>query len=72
MNFIIALVVIVLFIQIGLFFLIRSKKKKDKENSVIEKYNIKTAGQAWNLINDPETPEDDRIEIEKIYQGENH
>ncbi len=72
MNFIIALVVIVLFIQIGLFFLIRAKKKKDKENSVIEKYNIKTAGQAWNLINDPETPEDDRIEIEKIYQGENH
>jgi len=72
MNFIIALVVIVLFIQIGLFFMIRSKKKKDKENSVIEKYNIKTAGQAWNLINDPETPEDDRIEIEKIYQGENH
>ncbi len=72
MNFIIALVVIVLFIQIGLFFLIRAKKKKDKENSVIEKYNIKSAGQAWNLINDPETPEDDRIEIEKIYQGENH
>ena len=72
MNFIIALVVIVLFIQIGLFFLIRAKKKKDKENSVIEKYNIKSAGQAWNLINDPETPEDDRKEIEKIYQGENH
>ncbi len=71
MNFIIALVVIVLIIQIGLFFLIRAKKKKDKENSVIEKYNIKSAGQAWNLINDPETPEDDRIEIEKIYQGEN-
>ena len=72
MNFIIALVVVVLIIQIGLFFLIRAKKKKDKENSVIEKYNIKTAGQAWNLINDPETPETDRIEIEKIYQGENH
>ena len=71
MNFIIALVVVVLIIQIGLFFLIRAKKKKDKENSVIEKYNIKTAGQAWNLINDPKTPEDDRIEIEKIYQGEN-
>ena len=71
MNFIIALVVIVLFIQIGLFFLIRAKKKKDKENSVIEKYNIKSAGQAWTLINDPETPEADRIEIEKIYMGEN-
>ena len=71
MNFIIALVVIVLLIQIGLFFLIRAKKKKDKENSVIEKYNIKSAGQAWNLINDPETPEADRIEIENIYQGEN-
>ncbi|HNP19529.1 MAG TPA: hypothetical protein PKL31_13915 [Fulvivirga sp.] len=70
MNLLIILVSIVLGIQVALFFVIRNKRKKEKENSVIEKYNIKSAGDAFKLLNDPSIPEADRIEIERLYNGE--
>ncbi len=70
MKFLIFLVVAVLLFQIGLFFLIRYRKKKEKESSVIEKYNIRTAKDAWDLLSDPDLPEDDREKIQKLYQGE--
>ena len=69
MAFLIILVSVALLVQLGLFFLIRAKKKQFK-NSVIGKYNIKSAGDAWRLMNDPSIPESDRSEIEKFYKGE--
>ncbi|MDN5210672.1 hypothetical protein QQ020_01395 [Fulvivirgaceae bacterium BMA12] len=69
MNLIIFFVVVVLIIQIALFFVIRARNKKLKRENVIEKYNIKSPGEAFELMNNPEIPEEDRIKIEKLYQG---
>ena len=67
---IIAFISIVLIVQIVLFFLIRSKRKKEKEKSIIEKYNIQSPGDAFKLMNDMSVPEKDRLEIERLYLGE--
>lgn len=69
MTFLIILVAIALLLQIGLFFLIRSRKKKMKEG-VMGRYEIKSSSDAWRLINDQSVPEEDRDEIEKLYKGE--
>ncbi|MEO1052932.1 MAG: hypothetical protein AAFX87_20020 [Bacteroidota bacterium] len=61
---------LVLILQVALFFIIRAKKKKEKEDSVIEKYNIRSASDAFKLINDQEIPEEDRVKIEQLYKGE--
>ncbi len=70
MSLLILLVSIVLGIQVALFFVIRSKRKKEKANSIIEKYNIKSPGDAFRLLNDPAIPEVERMEIERLYNGE--
>jgi len=62
--------IFVLIFQVGLFFLIRKKKKLDKENNMIAKYNIKSSGDAWKLINDLTIPEEDRLKIEEFYKKE--
>ena len=69
MNILIGIVILALLLQIGLFFLIRSKKKELK-SGVIERYNIKSPADAWRLINDLTIPEADRQEIERLYKGE--
>ncbi|MEQ9425259.1 MAG: hypothetical protein RJQ09_12620 [Cyclobacteriaceae bacterium] len=69
MNFLIALVVGALVLQIVLFFMIRAKKKKLKDG-VIGRYDIRTPADAWKLMNDQSIPEEDRLEIERIYKGE--
>lgn len=69
MTFLIVLISLALLLQIGLFFLIRAKKKQMKEG-VMGKYDIKSSADAWRLINDPSIPEEDRDEIEKLYKGE--
>ena len=70
MTWLIVFVVFVFLMQIGLFFVIRAKKKADRENSIIEKYNIRSSGDAFKLLNDQSIPEEDRIEIEQLYNGE--
>ncbi len=70
MNMLIVFVVAVLILQVTLFFVIRAKKKKERENSVIEKYKIKSAGDAFSLMNDTSIPEEDRMKIEQLYNGE--
>jgi hypothetical protein len=70
MKLLIVVVSVVLVLQIALFFAIRARRKNDKENSVIEKYNIKSAGDAFRLLNNPEIDEADRAEIERLYNGQ--
>jgi len=65
----IVFVCIVLLLQIVLFFVIRKKRKEAKENSVIEKYNIRSSSDAFRLLQDPEIPEKDKLEIERLYKG---
>lgn len=72
MNMLIVFVVAVLILQVTLFFVIRAKKKKERENSVIEKYKIKSAGDAFSLMNDTSIPEEDRMKIEQLYNGEEY
>lgn len=59
---------LVLILQVTLFFVIRARRKKEKERNVIEKYHIHSAGDAFQLMNDLSIPEVDRLEIERLYQ----
>lgn len=63
-------VILVFVLQVVLFFVIRKKRKRDKENNVIEKYKIRNPSDAFRLIQDPEVPEADRKKIEALYKGE--
>jgi len=49
--------------------MIRKKRRHDKEHSVIEKYNIKSSGDAFRLLQDQGIPEEDKKEIERFYRG---
>lgn len=71
MNWLIIFIIGVLGMQIALFFYIRAKKKAEKKNSVVDKYNIKSSGDAFNLLNDNSIPEEDRKKIEELYRGSN-
>ena len=70
MNTFLIFVAIVLLLQVALFFMIRKKKKQEKQNSVIERYNIKSAADAFRLIQDNSIPKEDRNKIEMLYKGE--
>ncbi len=69
MTILVIVIIGVLVLQILIFVTTRSKIKKNRANSIVEKYNIKTSGDAWRLINDPRIPDKDRHKIEEIYQG---
>lgn len=70
MNWIFFVVAFALIIQIALFIMGRRIRKREKENSIIERYNINSRQRAWQLIADPETPEEDRVKIRALYDGE--
>ena len=69
MNSFLLLAIGVLIMQVILFFMIRKKKQEERKRNVIEKYKIKSASDAFRLIQDPSIPEDDRKKIEALYQG---
>ena len=69
MEMFLTFIVIVLLIQIAIFFITRKKKKQiGSKDSILEKYNIKTRGDAFKIINSHRVPEPDRLMIEKFYQ----
>lgn len=68
MNWLLLFVFLVLVLQVVMFFIIRAKRKKDKRKNVIEKYNIRTAADAFRLLQDPNIPENDREKIEELYK----
>ena len=59
--------VVVLVVQVGLFFVIRSYKKSGRPGGIVGKYNIQTRNDAWRLLNDPGVPSEDREKIQEIY-----
>lgn len=67
MNVLIIVILIVLGIQVTIFVMTRRKIKKERANNILEKYQIKTAGDAWRIINNPDIPEADRHKIEALY-----
>lgn len=70
MTWIYVLVGFALALQVTLFIMGRRIRKREKENSVIEKYNIDSRQKAWQLLADPSLPEEDREKIKALYEGE--
>lgn len=69
MDFLYIVILVVAIVQIGIFFLNRKKKKKDGVGiPILEKYNIKTRGDLFKIINSHSIPEEDRLLLEKHYQ----
>lgn len=62
--------VLILILQVVMFFMIRKKRKQEKENSVIERYNIKSPADAFRLLQDNTIPDEDRAKIEVLYKGD--
>ena len=63
------LAIVVLGVQIGMYFAIKAKKKKLTAPSELEKkYNIQTRSDAWKLLNNPDLPDGDRKKIEVLYK----
>ncbi len=69
MNLVIAFVVAVLVFQIVLFFVIRARNRKMKSESILEKYQIQSAADAFRIMNDPDIPQEDKEKIELLYNG---
>ena len=69
MTYLIIFVSIVLAFQIGMMFLIRWKKKKDREENVLLRYNINSASDAWKCLNDPNIPDEDKTKIQEYYSN---
>lgn len=67
MKFLIVFLLLMLGVQVGIFFMIRAKRKKEKASNVIDKYNIRSASDAFRLIQDQTIPEEDRDKIERLY-----
>ena len=61
---------LVLVLQVVMFFMIRKKRRQEKENSVMERYDIKTPADAFRLLQDNSIPDEDRAKIEQLYKGE--
>ncbi|MTI26428.1 hypothetical protein [Fulvivirga kasyanovii] len=68
MNWLLLFVLLVLIFQVVMFFMIRAKRKKDKRESVIEKYNIRTPADAFRLLQNPDLPDEDLKKIEELYR----
>ena len=56
----IAFVMLALAVQVAIFFVIRDHKRKIRKSNVILKYNIKSASDAFRLLNDQNVPTKDR------------
>jgi hypothetical protein len=67
MTYLIIFVSIVLAFQIGMMFLIRWKKKKDRKENVLLRYNINTPGDAWKCLNNPDISNEDKEKIQDYY-----
>jgi hypothetical protein len=69
MSYLLILVLVVLVIQILIFYSTRSGKQANSYPSGLEqKYHIKTRADAWRLLNNPELSEAEKIQIEDLYK----
>lgn len=59
---------LVLGLQVAMFFLIKKRRRRDKEQNVLLKYDIHSPADAFKRMNDMNIPEADRLEIERLYQ----
>jgi len=65
MIWFVALLILALLSQIGLFLYSQKVKKRLKEG-VIEKYQLRTPKDAWDALADPKVPDEDKKEIKRL------
>ncbi len=70
MTLIFVIVGAALALQITLLIMGRRIRKREKQNNVIEKYNIDSRQKAWKLMGDNSLPEEDREKIKALYEAE--
>lgn len=70
MTWIYVLVAVVFVLQVGIFIWGRRIRKREKENNVLVKYNINTRQRAWQLLADQSIPDEDKVKIREVYDGE--
>ena len=63
------LLAIVAVVQVDIFIMARRIRKREKENNVLLKYNINSRQRAWQLLADPDIPEEDKEKIKEYYEG---
>lgn len=64
------LIAVVILIQVGIFIMSRRIRKRERENNVLLKYKIDTRQRAWQLLADPDIPEEDKEKIKEYYDAE--
>ena len=69
MSVLLSIVIFALLFQIVLFFVIKHKNDLLKaKDSIKNKYNIKSKGDLFKLINSSSIPDSDRTKLEELYQ----
>ncbi|WP_436514955.1 hypothetical protein [Ekhidna sp. To15] len=70
MTSIYILIAVVVLVQVGIFIMTRRIRKREKENNVLLKYKINSRQRAWQLLADPNIPEEDKKKIQEYYDAE--
>ena len=69
MSSLLILAIVVLALQVVIFFITRSRKKKLEEPSAIErKFNIHNRADAWRALHNQDLSEAERVELEDLYK----
>ena len=69
MSALLILAVVVLGIQVVIFFMSRARKRKMEQPSEIEKkFGIYSRADAWRTLNSQDLSEAERIEVEELYK----
>lgn len=70
MIWLVSFLVIALVFQVGLFFMIRKKKKEMKRNDILSRYNINSRADLFKVLASQELDEEDRDKLQLLYDGE--
>lgn len=70
MIWLVSFLVIALVFQVGLFFMIRKKKKEMKRNDILSRYNINSRADLFKVLASRELDEQDRDKLQLLYDGE--
>lgn len=63
--------ILVLTLQLAIFWYVRKERRKYQEKNVLFKYDINNRADIFRLIQDQTIPEEDRKKLESIYNADN-
>lgn len=70
MIWLVGFLVIALVFQVGLFFMIRKKKKEMKKSDILSRYNINSRADLFKVLASRDLDEADRVKLQLLYDGE--